>query len=160
MNPLALEFRYHKFTRITSKTDIQSQIRYALQSAGQRLVNYAKTHHRYEDRTGKLTKSFRYNLVKENGKYVAVRIYQDENEAFYGRYQIGGTGIYAGKPEINLNKNGKFRGYFWQRQNRWVRNPLVRGIPGDNILGNAIDRNKLYIQRDFRDRLEKVVGKK
>ena len=58
---------------------------------------------------------------------------------------------------INLNKNGRFKGYYWTRQKRWVRNPWIRGIEGEDIIQNAYEARAYEIRQDFQERLERLM---
>ena len=162
MNKLEVEVKSRSLADLPSDRDVQRTIRYALQSACMKIIRQAVTHHWYDDRTGKLSASFNWKLNKENGKNIGATVYQNYFDpskpmAFYGRFQIQGTGRYIGKGDINLNKNGRFKGYYWTRQKRLVRNPWIRGIEGENIIQNAYEARAYEIRQDFQERLERLM---
>ena len=157
MNKLEVEVKSRSLADLPSDRDVQRTIRYALQSACMKIIRQAVTHHWYDDRTGKLSSSFNWKLIKDNGKIISAKVYQDAQKAYYGKFQIQGTGRYIGKGDINLNKNGRFKGYYWTRQKRWVRNPWIRGIEGENIIQNAYEARAYEIRQDFQERLERLM---
>ena len=157
LNKLEIKVTNYKLRDLPKESDIQREIRYAMQSACMKVLYTARRKHRYEDLTGKLTKSFNWKLEKNgSGKIVRGVVYQDPQKAFYGRFQIEGTGIYIGRGKINLNKRGKFVGYWWRRKNIFMTNPWIRGIQGEDILGNAYKDRKEEIRQLFLDRLGRL----
>ena len=108
MNKLEIKVTNYKLRDLPKESDIQREIRYAMQSACMKVLYTARQKHRYKDLTGKLTKSLNWKLDKNsNGKIVRGIVYQDQQKAFYGKFQIEGTGIYIGKGRINRNKKGE-----------------------------------------------------
>ena len=157
MNKLEIKVTNYKLRDLPKESDIQREIRYAMQSACMKVLYTARQKHRYKDLTGKLTKSFNWKLDKNsNGKIVRGIVYQDQQKAFYGKFQIEGTGIYIGEGRMNLNKRGKFKGYWWRRKQFFNRNPWINGIEGEDILGNAYKERKEEIRQLFMDRLGRL----
>lgn len=147
-----------------SKSDIRDypqEFRKAMQEACRFVRDSARRNrnHFYNDYTGRLTRSIRFKTEKTPRGAVRGWVYQDVTKAPYGKYQIEGTGIYVGEGKINLNKYGNFKGYFWRRENRWMKNPIVRGIKPDDFLQRALRDSRYYIDRVFERAIEKVVGK-
>ena len=143
---------------LLSDREVRKRLRKTLQKACEIVIDYARQHHWYSDRSGSLTRSFKYRTRDTNDGIIGT-VYQDEGSAFYGKFQIEGTGIYGKKKQqINLNKYGNFRGYYWIRRRRWVKSPLVRGIRPRNILGNAYSKNKARIAQMFKDEVKRVAG--
>ena len=148
MARLKAEIRVSKHDFL-SDAEIRKRLRSTLREACRIVRDYAREHHWYSDRSGRLTRSIRYR-TRETSKDLVGTVYQNRNEAFYGKFQTEGTGIYGEyhRP-INLNKNGRFHGYYWARRKRWVGNPIVRGIRKRNIIGNAYSRNRERIRQMF-----------
>nr|DAR87668.1 MAG TPA: hypothetical protein [Caudoviricetes sp.] len=143
---------------LLSDREVRKRLRKTLQKACEIVRDHARQHHWYSDRSGSLSRSFKYRTRDTNDGIVGT-VYQDERSVFYGKFQIEGTGIYGKKKQqIDLNKYGNFRGYYWIRRRRWVRNPLVRGIRPRDILGNAYSKNKARIAQMFKDEVKRIAG--
>ena len=143
---------------LLSDREVRKRLRKTLQKACEIVRDHARQHHWYSDRSGSLSRSFKYRTKDTNDGIVGT-VYQDERSAYYGKFQIEGTGIYGkNKKQIDLNKYGNFRGYYWIRRRRWVRNPLVRGIRPRDILGNAYSKNRSRIAQMFRDEVKRIAG--
>ncbi|MFC2577687.1 MAG: HK97-gp10 family putative phage morphogenesis protein [Veillonella parvula] len=145
---------------LLSDKEIRKRLRKTLQKACRIVRDYARTHHWHRDRTMRLRRSIKYK-TKETSNSLEGTVYQDERQAPHGKFQLNGTGIYGEKGEvIDLNKNGRFKGYYWARRRRWVKFPLIRGIKRRDFIRNAYRKNKNLIQDMFREEVENIVGGK
>ena len=163
MPALELEVNNSKLNSIISSLDtaqknVNKEIDRALRSSAMIMLTWINRNHWYKNWSGKLTRSFRWRKNKDGGIQTAV-VYQDASIAPYGKFHIEGTGIYGPSGGlINLNKNNKFKGYYWRREGRWVGNPIVKGIKPENLIERAYEANLERIQNNFDAAVKRIAG--
>ena len=144
-------------SNVLRNKSFENEIRSRLNDACKAVAQHAKSNHWYNDITGNLSRAIKWKVDRQGNRYVGT-VYLDERKAFYGKFQIEGTGIYGKYGEvINLNKNGKFYRYYWHRQYRYSYHPLVRGIKGEDFLRKAYKAKLSLISRLFRIRAHRVI---
>lgn len=159
-----------KLSDITlSNEEIGQWVKAALRSSCKLLRDYARTHHRYKDYTGKLTSGIRYNVSDGTRSknvqnwYGKVGYVDARSRPEYAQYQLYGTGRYgAYKTEVKpqsapfLHFKGK-RGIY---KDHWFILRQTRGIKGQDYLRNALVKNRAKIDEIFEETLQMMLKHK
>lgn len=142
-----------------SKEDVDKYIRRSLQKSCRLIRDYARTHHRYENDTGRLTRAIRYKLldrakkgVTAKGERYKAEVYLDEKEAPYGVYQHEGTD----SPIKPVHKSRLV--FFSRRYGRKVVVMQVRGLVKDQFLYRARKNTRLEVLAIFEEELRGLIN--
>ena len=116
-----------KLSDITlTSEEIGRYLKYALRSSCKLIRDYARTHHRYKDVTGKLTSGIRYNVYSGTRSkdmetwYGSVGYLYDDARPEYAKWQLYGTGLYSPKGAHMIRpKSASFLRYKGERI-RWI----------------------------------------
>lgn len=149
--------------------EIGRYITTALRSSCEIVRDYARTHHKFRNHTGKLQKGIKYDVSKGTrsrnisswyGKVGYVRAY-DRPE--YAKWQMYGTGLY-GEHETSVvprfAKYLKFQGINPPYTGKWYSLKSARGIKGDNYIRNALVKMKKQINTIFETELQNLIMSK
>ncbi len=160
-----------KLSDITlTNEEIGRYLKAALRSSCKLIRDYARTHHRYKDVTGKLTQGIRYNVYSgtrsknQETWYGSVGYVNDAARPDYAKWQLYGTGLYS--PEgahIIRPKSASFlryKGENGQYRNRWITTHSTEGIKGQDYLRNAYIKNKVKIDNTFEYYLQLLLKTK
>lgn len=142
-----------------SKEVIDKYIRKSLQRSCRMIRDYARTHHRYEDDTGRLTRAIRYRLIDRakkgimaKGERYKAEVYLDEKEAPYGIYQHEGT-----ESPIRA-KHGSRLVFFSRRYGKKIAVMQVRGLVKDQFLYRARQNTRSDVLAIFQEELRGLIN--
>lgn len=139
-----------------SKEDVNRYINKSLRDSCRLVRDYARKHHRYENRPARqereghigLTRAIHFRVID---KIKHGEVYIDEKEAPYGKYQDGGT-----KSPI-VPKRSKYLRFFSDRYGKWFTKMKVNGIPKDDFIHRAYKNTQADIRTIFRDYLRRLL---
>lgn len=142
-----------------SQKDVDRYIKKSLNESCRLIRDYARTHHRYEDDLERakaknligLTRAIMFKPVKL-GERVG-KVYIDEKEAPYAKYQVRGTKAHSVEPP-------KVMKWFSNRYGKWFRRHKVRGIVKDSFIKKAYINTKLDVKDIFRINLRRLLDGK
>lgn len=159
-----------KLSDITlSNEEIGRWVKTALRSSCKLLRDYARTHHRYKDVTGRLTKGIRYNVSDGTRSknvqnwYGKVGYVNADARPEYAKWQLYGTGRYGAHGTDVVPKRASFlhfKGTHGQWKNRWFYLRSARGIKGQDYLRNALVKNRAKIDEIFEETLQMMLKHK
>ena len=160
-----------KLSDITlTSEEIGRYLKYALRSSCKLIRDYAKTHHRYKDITGKLTSGIRYNVYSgtrsknQETWYGSVGYTNSEARPEYAKWQLYGTGLYSPEGAHMIRPKSasflRYKGEHGQYRNKWITAHATEGIKGQDYLRNAYIKNKVEIDRIFEDALQSLIKHK
>ena len=149
--------------------EIGQWVKAALRSSCKLLRDYARTHHRYKDVTGTLTKGIRYNVSDGTRSknvqnwYGKVGYVNADARPEYAKWQLYGTGLYGAHRTEVVPKSAsflRFKGTHGQWKNRWFSLRSARGIKGQDYLRNALVKNRAKIDEIFEETLQMMLKNK
>lgn len=153
-----------------TQDEVDKVLKPCLQKSCRLVKEYAKSHHGYNDKTGKLTRAISYMVTSNvKKKYeLDAKIYINDKIAKvddkyggygYGKYVVNGTGIHGG--------NGAYAIYpRYKKALKLFDGRIVHHVnhhPGSKryaFLDNAIRRTRNDIRKIFEDGLEEAFGKR
>lgn len=152
-----------KLSDITlTNEEIGQYIKAALRSSCKLIRDYARTHHRYKNVTGNLTRGIKYDTYagtrSKNMQNWYGRVGYIDNTArpYYAQWQLYGTGLYGEYKHPVVPRQApflQFKGIHSPFTGRWFRLPNTRGIKGQDYLRNAYIKNKIKIAEIFENTL-------
>ena len=135
-----------------TQAQVDRYVKSCLHDACELVRDYARTHHRYEDNPARqareghigLTRAIQFRVLsRKSAEYGYVgKVFINEKEAPYGKYQLYGTKRHGPKYAPALR-------FFSDRYGKWVRKLEVKGIKKDDFLGKALEANRLKIELIF-----------
>ena len=150
----------------------------ALRSSCKLIRDYARTHHRYKDITGKLTNGIRYDVYSGTRSknistwYGSVGYVRNEARPEYAKWQLYGTGLYSPSGAHMIRPKSasflRYRGIHGDYRDKWITvsensktsKGYVRGIQGEDYIRNAYIKNKVEIDKRFEDALQLLIRTK
>lgn len=160
-----------KLSDITlTNEEIGRYLKNALRSSCKLMRDYAKTHHRYKDVTGKLTSGIRYNVSSgtrsknQETWYGSVGYTNSEARPDYAKWQLYGTGLYSPEGAHMIRPKSasflRYKGEHGQYRNKWITTHATEGIKGQDYLRNAYIKNKVKIDNIFEYYLQLLLKTK
>jgi hypothetical protein len=128
------------------------------------IKNYAKTHHRFSSRTGKLERAIKYMVIarlKQGKVYVdesMTRVDPKYGNYSYAKFEMSGTGIHPGG-------NGEYSIYpRYKKALKFFDGRIVNHVnhhPGsraDKFLDRAVRNTKLEVKYIFNEGLHQLIS--
>jgi len=153
-----------QFNEQDIQKSVDKYIKTCLRESCLLISNYAKKHHRYKDKTGKLTRALKFNVIRKANRYVS-NVYIDTKDLSakqahepYSTFQIGGTGIYNKNRRTRIvPHNAKFLKFHSRMYGKTFYLRSAKGIPTDNYLDKAFEKMQPNVQRIFDQELERLL---
>lgn len=160
-----------KLSDITlTNEEIGRYLKAALRSSCKSIRDYARTHHRYKDVTGKLTREIRYDVYSgtrsknQETWYGSVGYTNSEARPDYAKWQLYGTGLYSPEGAHMIRPKSasflRYKGENGQYRNKWITTHATEGIKGQDYLRNAYIKNKVKIDNIFEYYLQLLLKTK
>lgn len=160
-----------KLSDITlTNEEIGRYIKAALRSSCKLMRDYARTHHKYKDITGKLTQGIRYDVYSGTRSknvsnwYGSVGYVRDEARPEYAKWQLYGTGLYSPEGAHMIRPKSasflRYKGEQGKYRNKWITKHATEGIKGQDYIRNAYIKNKIKIEEIFENALQLLIKTK
>ena len=160
-----------KLSDITlTSEEIGRYIKAALRSSCKLIRDYARTHHKYRDNSGRLTRGIKYDVYSgtrsknQETWYGSVGYIDASARPEYAKWQLYGTGLYSPEGAHMIRPKSasflRYKGENGQYRNKWITTHATEGIKGQDYLRNAYIKNKVKIDNIFEYYLQLLLKTK
>ena len=157
-----------------TQEDVDRYLKSCLHDSCEIIKERARREHKFTSRTERLERAIRYSVLPRAKEGRIGRIYIDKKIAPHGKWVLEGTGLYGVRKSYIFPRRAKALHWFSKKKyinpyrfrfnpvlapNEWVL-PKIRGMRGEDFLGNAYRRSIKQVNEIFADGLRRLlVGK-